>query len=659
MSVQFGKWQFEGVSPAPEYLEKVRRIIEPYGPDGSRSYSASGVSVLYSALHATSESPSETQPHVTPSGKVLTWDGRLDNRAEFIALMSSRLRTDSPDVSVVAAAYERWGTRCFARLVGDWALAIWDPQDRSLLLAKDPIGTRPLFYFADDRGLTWSSLLDPLLLCAEKTFALDEEYIAGYFSLFPATHLTPYAGISSVPPACYVRLQPGKETTHKYWDFDPDKRIRYRTDADYEDHFRTVFRESVKRRLRSARPVLAELSGGMDSSSIVCVADSVLAQANPEMPRLDTLSYFNDFEPNWNERPYVSAVEEKRGRAGFHIDLAEDRTSLFDAAAATFHAIPGSRPRNTQSARQRAACLREGGYRVVLSGIGGDEVTGGVPTPVPELADLVARARFRRLAHQLKMWALAKRKPWFHLFFEATLRFLPGSMGRIAKYRQPPVWLDRAFIQRHRLTLSGYEERLQLSRALPSFQEAVSTLDALRRQLACDDLCSEPPYEKRYPYLDRDLLEFLYAIPREQLVRPGERRSLMRRALAGIVPDEVLHRRRKAYMARTPLVAIAAEWENFANLATNMVAASLGIVNPQSFANALHKAREGKEVPIVSLMRTLDMEIWLRARGQPMFLDHCSAKSQVNLSVAGEAAGGTRSMHYTELSSRTLQKGRG
>src|SRR5208282_1828599 len=190
------------------------------------------------------------------------------------------------------------GTRCFARLLGDWALSIWDPRDRSLLLAKDPIGTRPLYYFADRNEVTWSSLLDPLVLFAGKTFALDEEYIAGYFSLFPATHLTPYLGIASVPPCTFVRIQPGKAAAHKYWDFDPGKRIRYHRDVEYQDHFRTVFRESVRRCLRSAGPLLAELSGGMDSSSIVCVADAVIAEGSTETLHLDTLSYFNDSEPN-------------------------------------------------------------------------------------------------------------------------------------------------------------------------------------------------------------------------------------------------------------------------------------------------------------------------------------------------------------------------
>jgi asparagine synthase (glutamine-hydrolysing) len=625
MSIQFGRWNYEGAPHAPEYLEKVRKLMQPYGPDGSHSYSAKGVSVLYSALHTTKESLSETQPHVTRSGVVLTWDGRLDNRAEFIALMSDRLETDSPDVSVVAAAYERWGTRCFPRLLGDWALSIWDPRDRSLLLAKDLVGIRPLYYSADRSEVNWSSLLDPLVLCAGKPHALNEEYIAGYFSLFPATHLTPYLGIASVPPCTFVRIEPGREATHQYWDFDPGKRIRYRSDGEYQDHFRTVFREAVRRRLRSARPVLAELSGGMDSSSIVCVADTVIAQRSAEVPRLDTLSYFNDSEPNWNERPYVSKVEERRGRAGCHIDLTDDHPFPFDTEAA-FGATPGSRSRHSHSARQRATCLSAGGYRVLLSGIGGDEVTGGVPTPVPELADLVAHARLRRLAHQLKAWALAKRKPWFHLLFETASRFLPAPMGRYGRARRPPLWLDPAFLARHRLALSGYQDRLQWFGPLPSFQEAVLTLDALRRQLSCDGLPSDPPYDKRYPFLDRDLLEFLYAIPREQLVRPGERRSLVRRALAGIVPDEVLRRRRKAYVARTPLAAISALWESFAHLGTNMVAASLGIVDAHLFTEILQKAREGQQVPLVSLLRTLDVEIWLRSREQPMSLDHPAAK---------------------------------
>src|ERR1700691_2264084 len=612
MSIQFGRWHFQGAPPAPRYLEKVQGAVAACGPDGTCSYSEAGVDILYSPLHATKESRREKQPQVTASGIVVTWDGRLDNRAIFLGPLGKTVASDSPDVSIIAAAYERWGTSCLALLVGDWALSIWNPHDRSLILAKDPIGIRPLYYSLDQGQVTWCSILDPLVLFGGKSVKLNEEYIAGWFSFFPATHLTPYVGIESVPPSSFVRLTIGQRTISKYWDFDPDKRIRYSTDAEYEEHFRAVFRESVRRRLRSDSPVLAELSGGMDSSSIVCMADAIAAQGSVATPGLDTLSYFNDSEPNWNERPYFSKVEEKRGRIGFHIDLGAEDPSPFQIERDEFQATPGTGHRRNKAATERSDCIRAGAHRVLLSGIGGDEVTGGVPTPTPELADLIARFRVRTLARQLKAWALAKRKPWFHLLLEAVSQFLPSWIVSVPNHRRPPSWLQSNFARHYRSALTGYESRLKLFGPLPSFQENVSPLSALRRQLACNRLPSDPPYEKRYPYLDRDLLEFLCAIPREQIVRPGQRRSLMRRALVGIVPSEILDRRRKAYVSRAPFSALARERACFDELSINMIASSLGIVSAPCFAQIVQRAREGQEVPIVTLMRTIELEIWLR-----------------------------------------------
>lgn len=614
MSVQFGRWHFRSAPPAPHYLKKVQDVLAAQGPDGSSLYSEGGVDILYSALHATRESHREKQPHVTASESVLTWDGRLDNRATFTSAMRDTLSTDSPDCSIAAAAYERWGTDCLAMLRGDWALSLWNPRDRSLLLAKDPVGTRPLYYSAEPEQVTWSSILDPLVRFAGKDFALDEEYLAGWLAFFPAAHLTPYLGIESVPPSCFVRLAAGSRTICKYWDFDTTKQIRYATDAEYEEHFRIAFRESVRRRLRAASPALAELSGGMDSSSIVCMADAILAQEGAETPRLDTLSYFNDSEPHWNERPYFTHVEQKRGRTGFHIDLGTRDASRFEFGCSPFQTAPGAGWRRNNSRNERAECIRTGGYRVVLSGIGGDEVTGGVPTPVPELADLMVRARFPVLVHQLKIWALAKRKPWFHLLLEASSRFLPSRFVPVPAHLGVPAWLNADFSRRNHSALAGYPARLKLFGPLPSFQENLLTLGALRRQLACDPLPSGPVHERRYPFLDRDLLEFLFAVPREQLVRPGQRRSLVRRALAGIVPEEVLGRRRKAYVSRAPMTAFSQERERLEELGRGMVAGSLGIVDVPSFSETLQKARSGQEVPIIPLVRTIELEIWLRSR---------------------------------------------
>lgn len=623
MSVQFGRWNFDGKAVDRDYLERAKALLAPHAPDDSVFYSNDNVGMIYHAFHTTKESRQETQPHVSVSGTVVTWDGRLDNRTELILQLAHTLSSGSTDVDIVAAAYKEWGTDSFAKLIGDWAVSVWDPNKRSLVLAKDPVGARHLYYFLEKDQVTWSTILDPLVLLAGKAFSLCDEYIAGWFSFFPAADLTPYVDIHGVAPSSSVLIRPARRVVkRKYWDFDPAKTIRYKSDGEYEEHFRNVFAEALHRRLRSDSPILAELSGGMDSSSIVCMADTLIAQGAVETPRLDTLSYFDDSQPNWNERPYFTAIEKKRGRAGCHIDVGRQESSLLHPGNGHFAATPFSGGRPSDASRQFADCMAAQGNRVILSGIGGDEITGGLPTPAPELADLLARARFSALAHQLKVWALNQRRPWFHLFLEAVQGFFPFALLGVPAHLRPAPWIDPHFVRRNRAALLGYPTRMKVFGSAPSFQTNVSTLEALRRQLGCTALPLVPPHEKRYPYLDRSLLEFMYAIPREQVVRPGQRRSLMRRALVGIVPHDVLNRRRKAYVTRAKLASASTEWDALREMSQHMVSGVVGIVNGKKFWEALQKTRHGQEVPIVTLRRTLGIEAWLRTLGNQTTAGH-------------------------------------
>jgi asparagine synthase (glutamine-hydrolysing) len=611
MSVQFGRWNFDGKQVDHGYLEKVRSAIAPCGPDGGDEYSGSGIRILYRAFHTMRESRRETQPQVLPRGSVLTFDGRLDNREDLARKFAQALEHDPTDLGIVAAAYEARGTESFSMLLGDWALAIWEPSDHSLILAKDPIGVRPLYYSLTKNEVTWSTLLEPLVELAETTLALEQEYLAGWLSFFPATHLTPYAGIFSVPPSSFVRIRPGKKTTNRYWELKPQK-IRCASDKEYEEQFRAVFRESVRRRLRSDSPVLAELSGGVDSSSIVCMADTIFASGLGGAPAVETVSYYDDSEPAWNERPYFTLVEQQRGQIGCHIDLASLEVCDFATRSTQFQAAPGSGGRMAQITKTLRAWMNSHGNRIILSGIGGDEFTGGVPTPVPELADLFMRAQFGRLAHQLKMWALARRSPWFHLLWETLSAFAPPGLASVPESRKPAAWLEQPFTRRHAAALSGYQRRSRFFGPRPSFQENLATLDALRRQIGCAASSTELFCERRYPYLDRDFLEFIFATPRDQLVRPGERRSLMRRALRGIVPGGLLNRKRKAFVARSPRLTISTQWQSLVAMNREMISASLGIIDAQAFSEALEKARCGRQVAIVPLLRTLEAESWLR-----------------------------------------------
>jgi asparagine synthase (glutamine-hydrolysing) len=614
MSVQFGRWSFTGECPKPEYVQKVSGSLAAYGPDSNDSYSQPGITILYRAFHTTKESRRERQPHVCPSGAVITWDGRLDNREELIHELRASLTLDD-DVALAGAAFDRWGTGCFAKLIGDWALSIWDSRQRSLILAKDPIGPRHLYYSIDNKQITWCTILDPLVLFADKAFKLCEEYIAGWLSAYPATEITPYVGIMSVPPSSCVFLGPRKHIVAKYWDFDASRKIRYHTDGEYEEHFRTVFAQAVRRRLRSDSPVLGELSGGRDSSSIVCMADVLIARGVTETPRLDTISYYDDSEPGWNERPYFTLVEEKRGRKGWHVDASlqnSSKTPVFESFQSANCCLVPTLGRNGHESASIRMCLASQKNRVILSGTGGDEFMGGVPVPTPELQDLFARARFKMLAHQLKLWALQQRKPWFHLFLEVALRFFPPALAGVPKHLRPALWLESTFVKQHWKALTGYPSRVKLFGPLPSFQDSVSTLNSLRRQQACKVMPCGVLYEKRYPYLDRNLLEFMFAIPREQSVRPTQRRSLMRRALVGIVPDEILNRKRKAVVVRAPLASISRERSNLGEMTQHMTSSSLGIVNSERLFAALENVQHGEESSSLRLMRAIYIEDWLR-----------------------------------------------
>jgi asparagine synthase (glutamine-hydrolysing) len=610
MSVQFGNWNFwhsadEAFDPAA-----VRTLLAPYGPDGETAYHDKDLNILCFNMQETDESRREEQPHRVGSQQVLIWDGRLDNRTDLIHELSEALPAAVPDVVLVAAAYRRWGLACFPKLVGDWALSVWHPVERQLVLARDFMGTRSLFYTVNQTGAQWCTVLDPLVLCAGHRFGLSREYLAGWFGLFPASHLTPYEGIYSVPPASYVLVRENSVSVREFWQFASGKTLVYSSDADYEEAFRELFEQAVRRRLRSHLPVLAELSGGMDSSSIVCMADRILtAQASPA-PRLDTISYHSSVEPNWNELPYVEKVEEQRGKRGFRLEVGTNDAFRFDSEPGHFMATPGSLHSGGRCGREFSKILRENGNRVLLSGIGGDEVLGGAPSPAPMLGELLAKGRLRSFCKQLVAWALVLRKPAYSGLLETLAPFFRDESGTRSVH--PPSWLCQGFLNRNSSAVRGYPQRTHFFGPRPTFQECLGTVEALRRQLSCYPLTAEPAYHKCYPYLDRDLLEFLFAIPQDQLLRPHQRRSLMRRALAGIVPQELLQRKRKAFVIRGPLMAISSELATLEAAAQEMISASLGIVDSRALVATLQEARAGGQVIVTSLLRVFAIERWFR-----------------------------------------------
>ena len=265
MSAQGGVVFFDGRAIEPDLVRRITEGLNPYGPDGSSQYVTTSVAMIFGAFHTTRESRWDVQPLTTQGGFVVTWDGRLDNREELARSLGQSASVYRTDLAVVGAAIDRWNANCFQRFVGDWAVTIWNPRNQEIVFAADYMTVRHIFYYLTEKAVLWSTQLSPLVLFSSQKFHIEDEFVAGYFANEPEADLTPFREIREVPGGHFVRIRNGKAQTKRFWEFRRGSRIRYRTDAEYEEHFRHVFRQSVRRRLRCDSPVLAELSGGLDS----------------------------------------------------------------------------------------------------------------------------------------------------------------------------------------------------------------------------------------------------------------------------------------------------------------------------------------------------------------------------------------------------------
>jgi asparagine synthase (glutamine-hydrolysing) len=619
MSVQAGIWNFDGQPVDPRLLGDFSESLTQQGPDGESSFVKSSVALLYRPFHTTAESRREKQPHFSHRGFILTWDGRLDNREVLIADLRSDLDASPTDLAIFAAALDRWDTDCFRRIVGDWAVTIWKPEQRELVFAADYMAIRHIFYYLKNDRIWWSTDLRPLVLLSGDKFHIDDDYIAGYFAHDPDAHLSPYREIREVPPGQFVRIRDGRAVVERYWRFSPKSRIRYKTDAEYEDHFRNVFRQSVHRRLRSDSPILAELSGGLDSSSIVCMADDIVANEGEPFPSLDTISYYDNTEPNGDDSIYFQKIEQKRRRVGIHIDSGKLGSSPASLECPDFCPTPGALGMGQKLDTERAEVIRGGGYRGVLSGIGGDEFLGGVPDPRAQLADLIVQFKLVSLAKQLTAWSLVKRRPWIHLLWQSAIDALPASLGQyLVQEAKVESWIRKDFAKRTRLAIRQLDVDDHFGLWLPTRRSYIGGV----LLMACKLAKFQPPVwaleEARYPYLDQNLIEFILSIPASQLLRPGERRSLMRRSLAGIVPEEVLSRPTKQVSVRTPVLVLEKHWDELKRIYQTPVSASLGYIHEAQLLKTICDARAGKMVPMVRVLWTISLEYWLRdlvARG--------------------------------------------
>ena len=566
---------FIGGDGAPEtarpLLERMIRTLAHRGPDGYGFHAEAGVGLAHARLSIIDLETGD-QPIHNPRRDVWTvFNGEIFNFIELRAELEAAghvFRTRS-DTEVIVHLYDRHGDRFVEYLNGQFAIALWDATRRRLVLARDRAGIRPLFLARGGGRLWFASEVKALLPVLPQRPGLDPVGLVQALTYWSTIEpRTIHAGIESLPPGCLLAIEEdGRERLTRYWDWDfppAEETTPARFDGGIERataELRELLVDAVRLQLRADVPVGAYLSGGLDSSGIVA-----LVRGFTDTPVRTFSVAFEDAE--FDESPHQQAMVRH---------LGTDHTTLRCRSRDIGEAFPRY-VRHAETPVLRTApvplmllsgCVREHGFKVVLTGEGADEVFGGY--------DLFKEAKVRRF------WA---RQPDSRLRPRLLARlygYLPNSPVRNPAFAQSffgqglehidrPVFahLPRWTTSKRALSMLSPDLRAEFAawdpletyeRTLPShvggwsglardqYVEAKSLLAGYLLSSQGDRVAMANSVEGRFPYLDHRIIEFASRLPPSFKIRGPTEKYLLRRVLADLLPKDIVQRTKQPYRA--------------------------------------------------------------------------------------------------------------
>jgi asparagine synthase (glutamine-hydrolysing) len=566
MSGVAGVWQIDGSPLAPDTLPGMSRPMSHRGPDGSGSWQDEGVGLAHLKLATTPESVDEQLP-LSVGPLCVTADARIDNREELIPDLAPGRGGAPSDAELILLAYQRWGDRCVDKLLGDFAFAVWDGRRRALFCARDPFGVKPFYYHHRPGALfAFASEIKGILALQGVPRRVDEVKVADFLAqLYEDLEITFFQGILRLPRAHTLTVGREGLQLRKYWELDSSRVIRCSSDAEYAEEFQRRFREAVRCRLRSSGPVGSMLSGGLDSSSVSCMAAKLLAEQG--RGPLQTYSTIFDRSGSADEREFMEIALSAggmepnwvQGDGLLPLSGLDSLTERLDEPPFASNLAP------SVAVHERASEK----VRVLLDGLFGDNALCSYPDYY--LAELLRSGRLLPMVRLIRQYARHYPGRGWRAFKAYALKpIVPEGViagwRRLRNRRPPPPsktvmrmdFVSRVGIEARRRQLLGrFHAPFSDARQLHHF-ELTAGISAAAVELA-DSLASGVSLEARYPFMDRRLVEFCFGVPSEQKFLGGWPRSLLRRGMAGVLPDPIRLRRGKRGTAQWLATSMALE----------------------------------------------------------------------------------------------------
>ena len=611
-------WDARPVEPAD--LDPLIGASRHRGPDGVSTVATSRIAFAH--LRFATVEGDEVQPLVDRlRGFTFVFDGRLDNRAEVGAALGIAVNGMS-DAAIALEAVARWHDGAAAQLLGDFAFVAWDDRRRRLICARDHMGIRHLHFYASPAVVVLATDIAQVLAHPSVPREPDAAVAADHIACDVRNgERTLFRDVRRVPPGHVLVGEDGGVRLTKYWSAEPRRPIRYRHDEDYAAHCRTVLTRSVADRMRGERGLAAMLSGGLDSSSVVCTAWR-LVDTPGIRPRPFSMIFPGRSESD--ERPFIHAIAQHCGTDVVEVLPDPITGRALERQASGWTATPAM-PADEMASSLYAA-MRQRGYRSTLTGAGGDFLFTG---SVFQYADLLRQ--FRPVAAVKRFvddWYAGEtgRSP-LGLLQAGVWPLLPRAVKDAARplarraidYTDQPAWL--------RIDRTPGEPLPEQPRGGSYATEDVT------RHLGCgmhaffvecaERYAASAGIELRHPLLDVRLVEFALNIPDDQRKRGRFTKYVLRNALGGDLPEAVRTRRTKGDFAHS--VAEAIEAVGGERFFTTLQIAEAGWVDGTMVADKYRTMRDqyasgpdvyGDHVPALWMITAV--ELWFRsAFGRP------------------------------------------